>query len=64
METSRIKETRKALGLTQLKVQKLLGIPTRTQQGWELGERSPAPWLEAMVCREYERIAKEKSQDE
>lgn len=61
---SKIKETRKALGLTQLKVRDLLGIPTRTQQGWELDERSPAPWLEAMVCREYERIAKEKSQDE
>lgn len=57
METSRIKETRKALGLTQLKVQKLLGIPTRTQQGWELGERSPAPWLEEMIIREYRRIA-------
>ena len=59
METSRIKETRKALGLTQLKVQKLLGSPTRTQQRWELGERSPAPWLEEMIIREYKRIAEE-----
>ena len=61
---SKIKETRKALGLTQLKVRDRLGIPTRTQQGWELGERSPAPWLEEMLLREYARIAKEKSQGE
>lgn len=60
----RIKETRKALGLIQLKVFELLGIPTRTQQEWEAGKRSPSDWLEAMVCREYNRIAKEKSQDE
>lgn len=59
MEINGIKETRKALGLTQLKVQKLLGIPTRTQQGWELGERSLAPWLEEMIIREYKRIAEE-----
>lgn len=59
MVVSRIKETRKALGLTQLKVRDFLGIPTRTQQGWELGERSPAPWLEDMIIREYKRIAEE-----
>ena len=62
MEESKIKENRKALGLTQLQVKDLLGIPTRTQQDWEAGKRSPSDWLEAMVCREYDRIAKEKSQ--
>ena len=61
---SRIKETRRTLGLTQLKVYELLGIPTRTQQDWEAGRRAPSDWLETMVCREYERVAKEKSQDE
>jgi DNA-binding transcriptional regulator YiaG len=59
-----IKETRKNLGLTQLYVRDVLGIPTRTQQSWEAGDRTPAPWLEEMVIREYERIAKEKSQGE
>ena len=63
MVVSRIKEARKTLGLTQLKVRDLLGIPTRTQQGWELGERSPAPWLEDMIIREYERIAEESSKE-
>ena len=59
METSRIKETRKALGLTQIKVHEFLGIPTRTQQDWEAGKRSPAQWLEDMIIREYKRIAEE-----
>lgn len=56
---SKIRETRKALGLTQLQIKDLLGIPTRTQQGWEAGSRAPSEWLEAMLIREYERIAKE-----
>lgn len=64
MEESKIREIRKTLGLTQLQVQDLLGIPTRTQQGWESGSRAPSDWLESMVIREYKRIAKEKSQGE
>ena len=55
---SKINEVRKALGLTQIAIKDSLGIPTRTQQGWENGERKPAEWLEAMIIREYERIAK------
>lgn len=60
---SRIKEARKTLGLTQIKVHELLGIPTRTQQDWEAGKRSPAPWLEDMIIREYKRIAEENSKE-
>ena len=55
---SKIKEARKAAGLTQAKVFELLGIPARTLQDWESGRRHPAPWLEAMVVREIERVAK------
>lgn len=55
---SKIKEARKASGLTQIQVRDILGIPTRTQQGWESGSRKPLPWLEEMVIREYKRIAK------
>ena len=62
---NRIKEARKRFGLTQQQVKDLLGIPTRTQQGWEKGERKPAPWMEEMVIREYERVSKKKNgQDE
>lgn len=62
---NRIKETRKRFGLTQQQIKDLLGIPTRTQQGWENGERTPAPWMEEMLIREYERVSKKKnSQDE
>ena len=60
---SKIKEARKAAGLTQKQVHEIFGIPARTQQDWEAGKRTPAPWLEEMVIREYQRIAKnEKSQ--
>jgi len=60
---SKIKEAPKAAGLTQKQVYEILGIPARTQQDWEAGKRTPAPWLEEMVIREYQRIAKnEKSQ--
>ena len=55
---NKIKETRKALGLTQVAIKDLLGIPTRTQQDWEGGRRTPAPWLEEMVIREYRRVSK------
>lgn len=57
---NRIREARKAAGLTQLQVKELLGIPTRTQQDWEAGKRNPAPWLEEMVVREYARVSKNK----
>lgn len=55
---SKIRTTRKNAGLTQAKVFELLGIPARTLQDWESGRRTPAPWLEAMVIREMERVAK------
>lgn len=55
---NKIKEARKECGLTQIQVRDFLGIPTRTQQDWEAGKRSPAPWLEAMVIREYHRVKK------
>lgn len=55
---SKIKEVRKELGLTQIKVRDELGIPTRTQQNWEADKRKPSEWLEDMVIREYYRIAK------
>lgn len=34
-----IKKARKAAGLTQLEMAKLMGIPARTIQNWEGGQR-------------------------
>lgn len=34
-----IKELRAKTGLTQAKITKLTGVPMRTWQSWELGER-------------------------
>lgn len=37
----RIKEFRRALGLTQMQFAERMGIPVRTLKGYEMGERSP-----------------------
>ena len=55
---NRIKEARTSAGFTQKRIFELLGIPARTLQDWESGRRTPALWLEDMVVREIERIAK------
>lgn len=55
---NKIKEVRAEIGFTQKQIFEELGIPLRTQQDWESGRRSPSEWLEAMVIREYRRIAK------
>lgn len=60
---STIKEARINAGLSKKSVFERLGIPIRTQEDWEAERRSPAPWIEAMVIREYARISKnDKSQ--
>lgn len=58
---NRIKEARTSAGFTQKRINELLGIPARTIQEWESGRRTPAPWLEDMVVREIERIAKDEN---
>lgn len=53
-----IKEARKAAGLTQLEMAKVMGIPARTIQNWEGGQRKCPEWCEKLVVAELERIAK------
>ena len=54
MNTSeRIKQLRKSTGLSQTKFGELFGIPMRTIQNWESGEREPAEYIVNMM----ERIA-------
>lgn len=54
-----IKEARKKAGLTQAKMSDLLEIPKRTIGDWETGTRKPPAYVEKLVIRELERIAKE-----
>jgi DNA-binding transcriptional regulator YiaG len=55
--TSKITEVREACGLTKKAVSDRLGIPYRTIQNYELGERKIPDWLIDMICREIKRVA-------
>lgn len=44
-----IKQARLDAKLTQDAMSKLLEIPIRTLQGWELGERKAPPYVEKLI---------------
>lgn len=44
-----IKELRTATGLSQQKFGDLLGIPRRTIQDWERGQRTPPPYVVELI---------------
>lgn len=54
-----IKEARLNAGLTQARMGELLDIPKRTIGDWETGTRKPPIYVEKLIIRELERIAKE-----
>ena len=54
-----IKEARLNAGLTQARMSELLEIPKRTIGDWETGQRTPPIYVEKLIVRELERIAKE-----
>lgn len=47
--SERIKQLRKSTGLSQTKFGELFGIPMRTIQNWETGEREPANYIVNMM---------------
>lgn len=51
-----IKEAREAAGLERKELSNLLGIPYRTIQNWELGLRTPEPWLEKLLIEKIESM--------
>lgn len=55
-----IKAAREAAGLTQAEMSKLLGIPRRTVESWDMGERKPPAYVEALIVEKLRRIAAEK----
>lgn len=57
METNEIKQARQAAGLSQQKMSDMMGIPKHTIESWEVGRRTPAPWIVRLVCAELSRIA-------
>lgn len=55
-----IKEARKAAKLTQKQMSDLFEIPQRTIEAWEVGKRTPPPYVAKLIVEKLENIAKEK----
>lgn len=59
----KIKEARKAAGLTQQQMSDEMGIPKRTIQDWERGARKCPEWTERLVVAELYRIKEKREKD-
>lgn len=55
---NRIREARKAAGLTQKEFSDLFGMPKRTLENWEYGKTEPPEWVERLVLEKLEKINK------
>ena len=58
MEKNAIKVARQAAGLSRETICKEIGIPPRTLQDWELGNRKPPDYVERLVIEKIEEIGK------
>lgn len=54
-----IKEARLKAGLTQQAMSERFGIPKRTIENWEGGQRKPPEWAERLLLDKLEQIASE-----
>ncbi|WP_423839036.1 helix-turn-helix domain-containing protein [Veillonella montpellierensis] len=59
---NKIKEARLKTGLTIKKVAESLGIPQRTYESWEGGQRKPTDYVIRHVVADIEKLG-EKNQD-
>lgn len=55
-----LKQARAATGMSQQGMADRMLIPKRTIQSWELGERTPPPYLCRFVLNELEQLRNEK----
>ena len=58
--SEKIKEARKAAGLTQQQMSDEMGIPKRTIENWETGSRNCPEWTERLIVAELKRIKERK----
>lgn len=52
----KLKEARKAAGLSQQKMADIMLIPKRSIENWETGERTPPPYVQRFVLNELEQL--------
>jgi transcriptional regulator with XRE-family HTH domain len=55
----KLKEARKAAGLTQKTMVELMLMPRRTLEDWERGINEPPEYIKRLVLNELERIKKQ-----
>lgn len=55
----KLKEARKAAGLTQKTMVALMLMPRRTLEDWERGLNVPPEYIQRLVLNELESLAKE-----
>lgn len=53
-----LKETRTTYGLTQKELSEITEIPLRTIENWEMGARTPSPWIEKMIVSHLKQFPK------
>lgn len=61
-EPNSIKAWRKKAGLTQAEMSLIFGIPKRTIENWEGGQRSCPEWAERLIVEKLMRIAEERKE--
>ena len=57
--SEQLKEARAACGLSQQQLADRVLIPKKTIQHWEIGERTPPPYVQRFVLNELKALAKE-----
>lgn len=55
----KLKEARKAAGMTQQGMADRMLIPKRTIQDWEGGQRTPPPYVQRFVLNELESMKRD-----
>ena len=59
MTDNKIKQARKAAGLTQSEMSELFHIPIDTIKGWDSGRTYPPEWAEILIVEKLKKIAEE-----
>lgn len=59
---NKIKEIRKAAGITQKEFSELLGIPIDTVKSWESGRRKSPEWVEKLITEKLNAMQKNTDQ--
>ncbi len=54
-----IKEKREQLGMSRAEISRQLGIPIRTLENWDSGERKPPEWAERLILEKLDSISAE-----